>query len=296
MSKPIYMTPAMREEVIREFTEHLDSINLTNGKLKYETSYYWPREKDENGKEIEDRVTVRFSKQAKLKQDALIREFSTEVGWHGLVHRDPDDQKVFHIDDIIVFPQRVTGSTVTPDQWQYSQWLMSLPDAEFNSCRYHGHSHVNMSVGPSGTDDKWQADTLKRMRGDGLSAEAQQNFVDEMGDSAFYIFMIWNKRGDVNVKVYDLMTNHFYEEKEVDIQFDDVLDLSDFLADAKAKVQTTTYTYQSKPPASAPKYPPAIPQPPKPPKPQGGYEEFPEELYDVINMYYRQEGNQYGSD
>lgn len=309
MSKPIYMTPAMREEVLREFAEQLDSINLLGGKIKYETSYYWPKEKDENGKEIPDQITVRFSKQAQIKQEALIREFTTEVGWHGVAHRDPEDQKVFHIDDIIVFPQEVTGSNVTPDQAAYSRWLMQLPDDQFNFCRYHGHSHVNMGVSPSGTDDRWQADTLKRMRGEGMSAEEQRTFVEAMGENAFYIFMIWNKRGEVNVKVYDLMTNHFYEDKEVQIRFEDVPDLREFLADAKSKVKMHTYSYQSggtqrantypgyggygatgagTKPSAAPSAPPAIP--PKTTSvvhPDDDDDAFPEHLLYAIQESFR---------
>lgn len=244
MSKPIYFTPQMKREVLAEFAKQLEAMNFLDGKVKYETSYYWPKEKDENGKEIEDFVTVIFSKRAKEKQDMLVREFSTEVGWHGIVRRDAEDPKTFWIDDIIVFPQKVTGATVNPDQKAYETWLMQLPDEQFNQCRYHGHSHVNMSTSPSGTDDKFQLDTLKKLRGDGLQPEEQAKFIETLGDSAFYIFMIWNKRGEHNVRVYDMQTNRYYAGNEVHVVTEDEHTWSDFIAEAKSLVTTQTYSYQ----------------------------------------------------
>lgn len=243
MSKPIYFTPQMKREVLAEFAKSLEVMNFMDGKIKYETSYYWPKDKDENGKEIEDFVTVIFSKQAKEKQDLLVREFSTEVGWHGIVRRDEKDPKTFWIDDIIVFPQKVTGATVTPDQKEYEMWLMQLPDEQFGHCRYHGHSHVNMATSPSGTDDAFQLNTLKKLRGDGLQPEEQAKFLEQLGETAFYIFMIWNKRGESNVRVYDMMTNRYYTGSEVHVQTEDEHNWADFLAAAKSCVTSNTYTY-----------------------------------------------------
>lgn len=262
MSKPIYFTPQMKREVLAEFAKSLEAMNFMDGKIKYETSYYWPKDKDENGKEIEDFATVIFSKQAKEKQDLLVREFSTEVGWHGIVRRDEKDPKTFWIDDIIVFPQKVTGATVTPDQREYETWLMQLPDDQFSHCRYHGHSHVNMATSPSGTDDTFQLDTLKKLRGDGLQPEEQAKFIEQLGDTAFYIFMIWNKRGESNVRVYDMMTNRYYTGSEVHVQTEDEHNWADFLTEAKSRVTSSVYAYQGYSPAyqrqAAAQNPPAI--------------------------------------
>lgn len=244
MSKPIYFTKQMKKEVMEEFAKQLESMNFTDGKIKYETSYYWPKEKDANGKEIEDIVTVVFTKRAKEKQDLLIQEFSTEVGWHGIARRDEKDPKTFWIDDIVIFPQKVTGATVTPEQGAYDTWLMKLPDEQFNHCRYHGHSHVNMGTTPSGTDDAFQMGTLKKLRGDGLQPAEQAKFMEQLGDTAFYIFMIWNKRGEVNVRVYDMMTNRYYSGSEVKIVNEDAHTWADFLAEAKSCVTTHTISYQ----------------------------------------------------
>ena len=239
MSKPIFFTPQMKKECIEEFIRKLDTLNLLDGKIKYETSYFWPKDKDENGKEIADFVTVIFSERAKAKQELLVREFTTEVGWHGIAHRDAHDPKVFHIDDIIVFPQRVSGATVTPDQTAYEQWLMKLPDEQFNACRYHGHSHVQMGTTPSGTDDRFQLDTLGRLRGEGMAPGARKEFVKQLGDSAFYIFMILNKRGEFNVRVFDLVDNKYYSgTQEVHVQAEGQHTWDAFLQEAKRLVTT----------------------------------------------------------
>lgn len=291
MSKPIYFTPAMRQEVLEEFEAQLDSMNFVDGEIKYTTSYYWPAEKDGRGKEIPDTVTVVFSKTAKAKQDILIQHFKTEIGWHGVVRRDAEDPTVFYVDDILVFPQRVTGATVTPDQAAYQEWLMKLPDEQFQTCRYHGHSHVEMAVSPSGTDNQFQKDTVNQYRGAGMKPEAQEAFLESLGDSAFYIFMIWNKRGDVNARVYDIQNNKFYSGKEVVLQWEEDEELDAFLKDAEAKVSTVSYQWQGASKQNK-TYTPSIPAQTQHKQPYH-YDEY--EDFDGYNWGYMK-GNDYGSD
>lgn len=239
MSKPIYLTEAMKQECLAEMSQALDKMNLFDGKIKYSANYYWPQEKDENGKPIPDVVTVIFSKTAKRKQDALIREFATEIGWHGFVRRDEDDPTVFYIDDIAVFPQEVTGASIRPDQFKYERWEdETLTPEQRASCRYHGHSHVSMSTSPSGTDDQYQMDKLSRLRGAGLSPEMLTAFMEQNHDSLFYIFMIWNKRGEVTARVFDVLNNRYYSGDEVIIKTEDNPELDAFLAEARAQVTT----------------------------------------------------------
>lgn len=265
MSKPIKMTPDMIEECVAEFRAKLSSMQMFDGKIEYKTSYEYKKEKDENGKEIPDTVKVIFSEVAFAKQNRLVQDFSSEVAWNGIVRRDENDPKVFHIDDIIVFPQTVTGATVTPNQKEYEMWLMNLPDEQFNHCRYHGHSHVNMGTSPSGTDDSCQKQIIGRLCGDGFADDQKDEIMRQLGDSAFYIFMIWNKRGEHNVRIFDMYTNTFYEGKDVLIEVEGAHTYDDFMADAKAKVKAYTYTpYTSaqgaqKPAISQQKQTPALP-------------------------------------
>lgn len=243
MSKPIKLTPDMIEECVNEFRTKLTSMQMFDGKLKYETTYEYRKEKDASGKEIPDVATVVFSKLAWEKQKKLIDGFSSEVAWNGICRRDQDDPSTFYIDDIIVFPQQVTGSTVTPNQKEYELWLMKLPQEQFDHCRYHGHSHVNMTTSPSVVDDGCQQDILGRLYGDGFAEEDREKIMEQLGDSAFYIFMIWNKRGEHTARIYDTWTNTYYDGKDVLIDVEGGDELADFMAEAKAKVTTKTPSY-----------------------------------------------------
>lgn len=254
MSKPIYLTQAMREEIIAEFTQKVDAMNFLDGKVEYSTSYYWPNEKDASGKEIPDSVRVIFSDVASRKQKLLIDSFSGEVAWRGLCRRDVEDPKVFYVDDILIFKQDVTGSSVRTEQNEEEEFLLAdLTAEERMACRYHGHSHVNMGVSPSSTDNKFQIDVVDGYRGKGLTPERWAQTEAEMGDQNFYIFMIWNKRGDVHARVFDIWNNRLYTEKEVVVETDRN-DLADFLAEAKSKVRDG-YHYNAKSSTQTPALP-----------------------------------------
>ena len=74
---------------------------------------------------------------------------SGEKWQHGTVLRTENsksDSNEFIVEDIFVYPQEVTGSTVTTDQEAYSKWLYELDDDIFNNLRMQSHSHCNMGV------------------------------------------------------------------------------------------------------------------------------------------------------
>lgn len=126
---------------------------------------------------------------------ALVDECDKEIAWHGTVTKT---SHTYTITDIFVFPQTVTGSTVTSDETEYSLWLAQQPDQIFNSLRFHGHSHVNMGVTPSGVDTTYQEDILRNLQD-------------------FYIFAIFNKKGDTWCAIYDVEDNIAYDNKDIDI-------------------------------------------------------------------------------
>ena len=121
-----------------------------------------------------------------------------EIGWHGIVERH---NNFFTIKDIIVYPQTVSGATVTTDAVEYSTWLMGLDDETFNHCRYQGHSHVNFSVTPSGVDRQFYDDILQTLQ-----------------ENDYYIFMITNKRSDIYIIIYDYTNNILFETKDITIK------------------------------------------------------------------------------
>jgi hypothetical protein len=93
-----------------------------------------------------------------------------------------------------------------------------------------GHSHVSMSVSPSGVDEGHRAQIL-----------------DQLDEDMFYIFMVWNKRLETHTLIYDMANNVLYEDSDVTVKIlgDDSMD--EFLADAKEKVQKKkTATYRSR--------------------------------------------------
>lgn len=159
------------------------------------------------------------------KMQLLVKEFDKEVAWHGIAERC-EEKDTYLISDILVYPQEVTGSTVTTDQSKYENWLMSHDDEVFNNIRMQGHSHVNMAVSPSSVD-----------------LSLYERILDQLSSDMFYIFMIWNKRGEKTVKIYDLRENILFETADVTVTIKGMEDMTEFLEEAKELVVTKTYNY-----------------------------------------------------
>lgn len=173
-------------------------------------------------------VKVFVSVNAWIKMHALVKEFSTEVQWHGTVTRISKNE--FLIEDILLFPHEVSRGFVTSDQTEYEAWLQGLDDKTFNKCRFHGHSHVEMRARPSSIDDKYRNDILNN-----FCAPTPE-------DDYFYIFLILNKFGDAHCLVYDLKNkvNYGFEEVRLIIKFNDETNLEAFIAEAKKLATETT--------------------------------------------------------
>lgn len=226
MAKLIKMTPeyikSCKDDFQKEFEKAVSNIKVSDGKLQFTRTIG----------QVDRKATVLFSAKAYLKMTALIREFGDEVAWHGTAYRYDDETKdVYIVDDILVYPQVVTGATVNTDQEKYQTWLMSQSDDVFNNIRFQGHSHVNMGVSPSGVD-----------------TSHQEKIVEQLEDDMFYIFMIWNKRHDVFSKIYDMKKNIMFESSDVTVDVvSDGERMSEFMKNAKAIVEKRTYqsSYQS---------------------------------------------------
>lgn len=218
MSKYIKITQEEKTKFMSELEKILDVGKFPDGKINIS--------KDIGT--IDRKATIYFTENAWHKMQTLIREFSTEVGWHGIATRgeNPDTDE-YYVTDILVYPQEVSGTTVTPDQVKYQTWLMQHDDDVFNNIRMQGHSHVNMGTTPSAVDLTFY-----------------ESILAQLDNTMFYIFMIWNKSGSKTVKLYDLAKNVLFETLDVTIKvIDDENGLNKFLAEAKDKVQTKTPTY-----------------------------------------------------
>ena len=218
MPKPIVLTEEIKLKAIEDFSTILDGTKMSDGKLSYNKSFSY-----EAGN-----ATVWLTPEAYRKTIALVTEFSDEVGWHGTVSRVGDANNAgsneFIIEDVFVYPQEVTGSTVNTDQEAYTKWLYGLDDGTFNKIRMHGHSHCNMGVSPSGVDDKHR-----------------QQILDQLEPDMFYIFMIWNKSLSVHSLIYDMARNVMYEDEDIGVKLLAGDGMDEFLADAKKKVQKLSY-------------------------------------------------------
>ena len=218
MSKPIKLTDELIATITKEFVETVKKAKMSDGKVNYTKNFKW---------EGDEKAQVVFSPVAYAKMVMLIQGFETEVAWHGVVFRDEKEPNRFYITDIMVYPQIVTGGTANTEQIPYQTWLYEFDDDVFNNIRMQGHSHVNYSTSPSPVD-----------------ITHQEKILSQIDDDMFYIFMIWNKKFEKTIKIYDLANNTLYETGDVEIYIgDEGCDLNAFVKDAKELVKTKTYQY-----------------------------------------------------
>lgn len=218
MSKIIKMTQGGIEELCREFEATLRGIKLSDGKISFTKTF----------NNVDRKATLYFTEVAFLKQLALVREFDKEVAWHGVAKRCPDQKDAYIISDILVYPQEVTGATVNTNQQEYQNWLMSRSDEIFNHIRMQGHSHVNMSTSPSSVD-----------------ISLYDRILEQLDDDMFYIFLIWNKKNEKTIKIYDLQENILFETADITVKIlDDEIGLEKFVSDAKNMVRDKVYPTQ----------------------------------------------------
>lgn len=151
--------------------------------------------------ELEPDKTIKIvlTNEAMLKATALVQECDKEIAWHGVVDADRE-ANIYTIVDVVVPPQEVTGTTVNSDSNEWALWASQLSDDEFNSLRCHMHSHVNMGVFSSATDDDYQKDVVTK---------------DSNLD--YYIFLIFNKKGEIFGRFYDVEHNMMYDNKDVEV-------------------------------------------------------------------------------
>ncbi len=221
MPKIIELTDQIIARIRQAFEETMKNPTLTDGKFIFTQTA-----------EVKDRkATVFFSEKAWIKMQALIREFSDEIAWHGVSFRNGEKDE-YIITDILVYPQNVTGATVTTNQADYEKWLMELDDNTFNNLRMQGHSHVNMCVSPSAVDKALYDGIVERLESD-----------------MFYIFMIWNKKNERMVRIYDRAKNLFFDTKDIEIKIlDGDVGLENFISNTKQivkKAATVSYTYKN---------------------------------------------------
>lgn len=221
MCKKIYITDADVDALIEELKAQIFGMK-SFGSIDIKKNFIVEKQ----------HATVYFTEDAWNKLTALVREFDTEVEWHGCVNRISKNE--FEIYDILVPPHVVTGSTVTADYSEYDKWMDNLKDDVFNHLHFHGHSHVTMGCTPSATDTKYRNDIVTQI--------PRPKKEDE---EALYIFMIFNKKGEWSGEIYDIKENLLYETNDISIEVyaEGSGLLSDFIAEAKRVAVKETPKY-----------------------------------------------------
>ena len=136
-------------------------------------------------KEDEKPPMVCFTEQVLAKFKGYVDNCSLEIGWLALVKIDEQGRYIVY--DTLLPHQNV--SAVTTDLMESGlqevgeEILTTRPD-EFNNVRCWCHSHVNMQVCPSGTDDS--------------------TFEQFYENCEYFIRVICNKKGDMRVDFVDL--------------------------------------------------------------------------------------------
>ena len=215
--KPINLTQETEIELMKKC---LQKIHEGIEKYKFdmnETKFSFSMDMCEEAKE---KITILYSQDAYLKMNFLVDHYSTEVGWYGLVEKLSD--KLYRVYDVKLCKQYVNGGKVDTEDEDTLEFFDSLTDDEIEHMHFQAHSHVNFSTVASGVDLANQHDVLKNM-----------------GKSGFYIFQIWNKKGDINTYLYDVDANTFYDKKDVvlEVETGDKT-LTQWVAETEDLVQT----------------------------------------------------------
>lgn len=171
--------------------------------------------------------TIKFTNIAYLKIKALVDQAPGEVGWLGTVTKK---NKVYTIEDILLYPQTVTSSTVDVNEKHYLEWSLKQ---NINKLRFQAHSHVNFSTSPSGVDN-----TL------------YEKYLQQLDENDFFIFMIFNKKNEFSCILYDKQTNLQYGTKEINYVFGNIPDytnwakkqLNEYCTKPVTKVYPVNYT------------------------------------------------------
>jgi|GEM_PF-2086645 len=129
---------------------------------------------------------IMIHKQAIAKMMAYVKNCTDEIGWLGTAIKK---KGIYIIKDVYLFDQEVHSTTTeitSEGLGLFGEQLLTQPNGMeiWNELKVWGHSHVNMSVQPSGQDNK-QMETFAT------------------GGHDWFIRIIANKDKELKVDVYD---------------------------------------------------------------------------------------------
>lgn len=163
--------------------------------------------------------TICITADAYIKMRKLVDETDTEIGWYGIVSEPEGLDATYVIEDILVYPQRVTGSTCEQDDDKIFEFEMSLSTEQVNHKRFQGHSHVNMGVRPSGVDEQFYTDLLSQV-------------------NDYFIIAVTNKKKELTLRFYDIRNNIVYNGLNMKVIANNGTDLDQWYIDNIDKLTT----------------------------------------------------------
>lgn len=161
---------------------------------------------------IEPKIYITTEAYCKMRK--LVNDTRTEIGWYGTVTKVPGLDNTYVIEDILVYPQKVTGATCEQDEDKMFEFEMSLTNEQVNTKRFHGHSHVNMGVTPSSVDESFYQDILTQV-------------------TDYFIICVTNKSNLYTVRFYDVQNNILYTDLKLEVLNEDGTALEHWYEEAK---------------------------------------------------------------
>lgn len=173
--------------------------------------------------------TLYYTRSAWERMHWLVEECATELGWVGSIEQVDQFNYICH--DVRVMEQKAGPATFEYENWNdaTTEMLISGTLCAGRVDANLGHSHVNMGVRPSGTDEDQMMDLAD------VDEETQ------LPKAKFSVQTIINKKGDHHCSIYDWENELYYDRVDVEVlsslTAEDVADLTEQLTRVKK------YTY-----------------------------------------------------
>lgn len=173
------------------------------------------------------------------KMKAYVTLCDKEIGWLGTATQSGN---TVTIHDMFLFEQEAHATTCEINEQAVAKWYEDMFNTHengmeiVNTMRVWGHSHVNMGIGASGQDDTQFKELSKN--------------VDD-----FFIRIIANKKGDMQLDYYDAKTGLIFNN--IEWQYIVSVDLDAIKKEIAEKVKVKTYTQYNTKPYNTKPYTPA---------------------------------------
>lgn len=163
---------------------------------------------------------VKIEYPALLKMRCYVDECDKEIGWLGLVEKTENN---YVIKDVEIMKQNVTDVSVDIKEeglQEYAERIMARGEYDnLNKIRCWGHSHVNMPVSPSSTDEK--------------------TFREYYKECDYFIRIIANKKGDLKLDIAEPLKHIMYTNIKWEV------DIPEYIVKKEQEVQSFLEKYNS---------------------------------------------------